>query len=88
MMVELGSTVGAFDARTRFFELLEQIEAGQEVTITRHGIPVARLVPAKTASAITVAEATPQGKRPTRAPMPNLHFNRGRAAMPAGELVG
>ena len=86
-MVELGSTVGAFDARTRFFELLEQIEAGKEVTITRHGIPVARLVGAKTAKTATVAEAAPQAKRPSRVPMPNLKLNRGWEAMTAGELV-
>ncbi len=83
-MVELGSTVGAFDARTRFFELLEQIEAGQEVTITRHGIPVARIVPAATAAP---AEPAPQAKRPARVPMPNLKLNRTWNAMPAGELV-
>ena len=39
------TNVGAFDARTRFFELLERIEAGEEVTIMRHGVAVARLVP-------------------------------------------
>jgi len=41
------TNVGAFDARTRFFELLERIEAGEEVTIMRHGVAVARLVPAE-----------------------------------------
>jgi len=39
------TNVGAFDARTRFFELLERIEAGEEVTIMRHGKAVARIVP-------------------------------------------
>ncbi len=37
--------VGAYDAKTHFSELLEKVEAGDEVTITRHGTPVARMVP-------------------------------------------
>ena len=40
--------VGAYDAKTHFSELLERVEAGEEVTITRHGAPVARLIPAGT----------------------------------------
>jgi len=41
------TTVGAYEAKTRLAELLEKVEAGEEITITRHGTPVARLVPAK-----------------------------------------
>ena len=37
--------VGAYAAKTHFSELLEKVEAGQEITITKHGTPVARLVP-------------------------------------------
>jgi prevent-host-death family protein len=39
-------TVGAFEAKTHLSALLEEVERGEEVTITRHGKPVARLVPA------------------------------------------
>ena len=39
------SLVGAYDAKTHFSELLERVLAGEEITITRHGAPVARLVP-------------------------------------------
>jgi prevent-host-death family protein len=39
------STVGAYDAKTHFSELLERVAGGEEVTITRHGSPVARMVP-------------------------------------------
>jgi prevent-host-death family protein len=39
------STIGAYEAKTRFSELLEKVEAGEEITITRHRTPVARLVP-------------------------------------------
>ncbi len=38
-------TLGAFEAKTRLSELLARVEAGEEVTITKHGRPVARLVP-------------------------------------------
>lgn len=38
-------TFGAFEAKNRLSELLQLVENGEEVTITRHGKPVARLVP-------------------------------------------
>jgi prevent-host-death family protein len=37
--------VTAFEAKTRFGELLERVAQGEEVVITRHDKPVARLVP-------------------------------------------
>lgn len=37
--------VTAFEAKTRFGELLDRVANGEEVVITRHGKPVARLVP-------------------------------------------
>ena len=37
--------VGAFEAKNRLSNLLDQVEQGGEVVITRHGRPVARLVP-------------------------------------------
>lgn len=42
-------TVGAFEAKTKLSELLDAVERGVEVTITRRGEPVARLVPARPA---------------------------------------
>ncbi len=38
-------TVGALDAKTHLAELLDRVEQGESVTITRHGKPVAQLVP-------------------------------------------
>ncbi len=40
-------TIGAYHAKAHFSALLERVERGEEVTITRHGLPVARLVPMK-----------------------------------------
>jgi prevent-host-death family protein len=37
--------ITAFEAKTRFGELLERVSKGEEVVITRHDKPVARLVP-------------------------------------------
>jgi len=42
-----GNTVGAYEAKTHLSELLEKGEAGEEITITKHGAPVAKLVPIK-----------------------------------------
>ncbi len=39
--------VGAFEAKNKLGQLLDIVEQGEEVTITRHGKEVARLVPAK-----------------------------------------
>lgn len=38
--------VGTLEARNSLSALLELVEKGEEITITRHGKPVARLVPA------------------------------------------
>jgi len=39
-------TIGAFEAKNTFSELLEKVSRGAEITITKHDRPVARLVPA------------------------------------------
>jgi prevent-host-death family protein len=39
------TSVGAYDAKTRLSELLDRVEKGEQIVITRHGKPVARLVP-------------------------------------------
>ena len=50
-------TVGAFDAKTHLSSLLNKVTEGEEVLITRRGVPVARLVPAGEADRSDVAEA-------------------------------
>ena len=39
-------TVGAFEAKTHLSTLLDRVGGGEEVIITKHGKPVARLVSA------------------------------------------
>ena len=53
-------TVGSYEAKTHLSRLLELVAKGESVTITKHGVPVARLVPAnadpKRAPAEVIAE--------------------------------
>jgi len=37
--------IGAFEAKNKLSQLLDQVERGEEVIITRHGKAVARLIP-------------------------------------------
>ena len=49
------ASVGAFHAKTHFSQLLERVSNGEEITITKHDRPVARLVPADRPSRAHVA---------------------------------
>ena len=49
-------TVGAFEAKTKFSELLERVGKGEEITITKHEKPVARLVPFEKPSRVELAK--------------------------------
>lgn len=42
----MDGTVGAYEAKTHLSQLLDRVEQGESLTITRNGKPVARLVPA------------------------------------------
>lgn len=52
-------TVPVFEAKNRFSELIAAVERGDQVTITRRGVPVARLV----AQAADADEASGQRQR-------------------------
>ncbi len=56
--------VGTLEARNSLSALIEEVEKGGEITITRHGKPVARLVPA--ASRANDSEATREVVRSIR----------------------
>jgi prevent-host-death family protein len=40
--------VGVYEAKTHLSQLIEDVEKGETITISRHGKPVARLVPVET----------------------------------------
>ena len=50
-------TVGAFEAKTHLSALLDRVAEGEEVIITKHGKPVARLVSAAPADRERVTDA-------------------------------
>jgi prevent-host-death family protein len=71
------ATIPAFEAKTKFGELLDRVIAGEEIIITRHEKPVARLIAegeqsrAQVQRAVaglralqTEIAASPEGKRP------------------------
>ena len=39
------ATVGTFEAKTHLSALLERVAKGETITITRNGVPIARLAP-------------------------------------------
>ena len=39
-------SVGSYEAKTHLPALLDRVAQGERITITRHGVPVAMLVPA------------------------------------------
>ncbi len=49
--------VGAFEAKNKLGQLLDLVEQGEEVMITRHGRPVARLAPVRPAPSREQARA-------------------------------
>ena len=49
-------TIGAFEAKTHFSALLEQVAQGEEIMISRRGKLVARLVPIEKAHNIAQAK--------------------------------
>lgn len=42
-------SIGSFEAKTHLSQLLERVSQGEEFTITKHGKPVARLIPVSAA---------------------------------------
>ncbi len=62
-------SIGASEARTHFAHLLARVANGERIVITKHGTPVARLVPfakpdsARTRRAISRLKAARKGRR-------------------------
>jgi len=51
------ATVTAFEAKTRFGELLDRVAGGEEIIITRHDKAIARIVPEGTTRLADVCRA-------------------------------
>src|SRR3954447_1040957 len=56
--------VGAYEAKTHLPQLLDRVEGGETIIITRHGKPIAKLVPASGETArLDVGAAVEEMKR-------------------------
>ena len=47
--------IGIYDAKSRLSALIDKVRAGKEVVITRHGEPIAKLVPMRPVQAADAA---------------------------------
>ena len=86
------AAVTAFVAKTRFGELLERVAAGEEIVITRHDKPVARIVRegaprladvGRAVKALRALQRQIAGRGPGRAKLSDLDV---RAAIDEGRL--
>jgi len=59
-------TVGAFEAKTHLSALLDRVAKGEKITITRHGIPAALLVPVAASEAKLSHQEIVEGMRALR----------------------
>jgi prevent-host-death family protein len=59
--------IGAFEAKNTLGSLLNRVEKGEEIIITRRGTPVAKLVPAKPGFDREKARAAAQALRELQA---------------------
>ena len=50
-------SIGAYDAKTNFSRLLEEVAQGETITITRNGVPVAVVTPAAGGKAYSPEDA-------------------------------
>jgi len=64
--------IGAFEAKNTLGSLLDRVERGEEVVITRRGKPVARLVPAAAYDRQKAREAAERIKNWKRADLKGL----------------
>lgn len=55
--------VGVYDAKTRLPSLLEKVRKGQQVTITKHGVPIALIVPYRVSASPSIDETIAKIKK-------------------------
>jgi prevent-host-death family protein len=67
--------IGAFEAKNTLDALLDRVQRGEEIIITRHGKPVARLVPISERIDRSQARATVQRIRERAARLQPFKFD-------------
>lgn len=60
------ASVGAFEAKTHLSDLLDRVARGEKITITRHGVPAALLVPVEEKEAKLTHREIVEGMRALR----------------------
>jgi len=50
------SAIGSYEAKTHLPQILKKVEKGERFTITRHGVPIAELIPVSAARRKTPEE--------------------------------
>lgn len=71
----MGIVVGAFEAKTKLAELLDKVEAGESVTITRRGKAVAQMIAVK-------SDGEPERMRALVEEIKRTRVGRGKPAGP------
>jgi len=66
------TVIGAYEARTHFSELLARVTKGETITVTKHGVPVAKLAPV---SAVDPTEDARRAVEEMRAARPTMRLN-------------
>ncbi len=59
-------SIGSYEAKTHLAELLAEVAQGERITITKHGLPVAMLVPVQASAkrdAVQAAQLIRNAKR-------------------------
>ncbi|MBC7785331.1 MAG: type II toxin-antitoxin system prevent-host-death family antitoxin [Burkholderiales bacterium] len=56
-------SIGTFEAKAQLSQLLDRVALGETITITRHGTPIARLVPVNEMNRSAAREATKEWKQ-------------------------
>ena len=64
--------IGAFEARDKFSRLLDRVQLGEEIVITRRGRAIAKLVPGTGAADSSLTAAGSQ-RKPVPAATSNSH---------------
>jgi prevent-host-death family protein len=60
------ASIGAFEAKTHLSDLLDRVARGEKITITRHGVPAALLVPVTEAAPKMTHKQIVEGMRALR----------------------
>jgi len=53
----LNQQIGAFEAKTHFSQLISEVERGADYVVTKHGKPVAKIIPFEKKPEMTRQEA-------------------------------